>query len=232
MPDKTALITGAGSGIGRAIAILLDREDYAVGLIGRREHALRETAAELSGEALVLPTDITDDAAVKAAVQRAVDAWGRLDALVNNAAAVSSQPIEETTPAHMREMMAVNALGPAYAMHYCWSTFLKQRSGCVVNVSTMATLDPFPGFFAYAGTKMPVNMYVTSAAKEGAEHNIRAFAVAPGAVETDMLRSLFPKDKLPESQTLTPEKVAQVVVDCIVGRMDERNGEMITVPSP
>ncbi|MFG0252071.1 MAG: SDR family oxidoreductase [Phycisphaerales bacterium JB038] len=232
MPSQTAIITGAGAGIGRALALLLDKEGFRLGLVGRTEATLRETADLIAGDPLVLPADVTDDVAVARLVKEAKEAWGRIDVLVNNAAAVSSFSIDQTTPEHLRQMMAVNALGPAYAICACWPIFMKQKSGCVVNVSTMATLDPFPGFFTYAGTKAPVNLFTKSAAKEGQKHGIRAFAVAPGAVETGMLRSIFPKDMLPETKTLQPGDVAQVVVDCILGRNDDRNGELITVPSP
>ena len=232
MTSKTAIITGAGSGIGRALAILLDKEGFRLGLVGRTESTLRDTAGLLAGEPLILAADMTDDRAVGALVTQAKEAWGRIDVLVNNAAAVSSLMIEQTTLEHLRQMMAVNALGPAYAICACWPLFLAQQSGCVVNVSSMATLSPFPGFFTYAGTKVPVNLFALSAAEEGKKHNIRAFAVAPGAVETDMLRSVFPKDMLPETKTLRPEDVAQVVVDCIQGKNDDRVGQLITVPSP
>ncbi len=232
MTSKTAIITGAGSGIGRALAILLDKQGFRLGLVGRTEATLRETAELLTAEPLILPADMTDDRAVEALVRQAKEAWGRIDVLINNAAAVSSLPIDQTTPEHLREMMAVNALGPAYAMCACWPLFMEQKSGCVVNVSTMATIDPFPGFFTYAGSKAPVNLFTKSAAKEGQKHGIRAFAVAPGAVETGMLRSIFPKDLLPETKTLQPEEVAQVVVDCIQGKNDDKNGQVIIVPSP
>lgn len=232
MTQKTAIVTGAGSGIGREIARLLTGEGYALALIGRREEPLRETASLLEGESLVIPADVSDDKAVFAFVEQVKQAWGRIDVLINNAAAVSSYPIDKTTPQHLREMMAVNALGPAYAICACWPIFLAQKSGCIINISTMSTLDPFPGFFTYAGTKAPVNLFTKSAANEGKKHKVRAFAVAPGAVETEMLRSIFPKDKLPENRTLEPIDVARVVVECVLGEHDDKIGELITVPSP
>jgi len=229
MSLKTAIVTGAGSGIGKATAKLLARNDYYVALTGRTESRLRSTADELAGDSLIIPADISRSDQVFSVVEKVMNTWGRVDVLINNAAAVSLMPIEKITPKHLEDMFAVNALGPAYAICACWPHFLAQKNGCVVNVSSMATFDPFPGFFAYAASKAPLNLLAASSAKEGARFGIRAFAVAPGAVETDMLRSIIDKDTLPAEQTLSPEQVAQVIFACVNGDHDDRSGETIIV---
>ena len=99
----------------------------------------------------------------------------------------------------------------------------------MVNVSSMATQDPFPGFFAYAASKAALNLMARSCATEGREHGIRAFAVAPGAVETDMLRAAFGEDVIPREQTLDPDTVARVIVECVTGERDAQNGDTIPV---
>jgi NAD(P)-dependent dehydrogenase (short-subunit alcohol dehydrogenase family) len=96
----------------------------------------------------------------------------------------------------------------------------------------MATTDPFPGFFIYAAAKAGVNLMAKSCAKEGREFGIRAFSVAPGAVETPMLRALFSEVQLPPEKCLSPDDVAKVVVECIAGERDTQNGETIFIPSP
>lgn len=232
--SPVALITGAGSGIGRATAILLASHGYALVLVGRREAPLRETAslAGAADSALILPADVGDAAQISAAVDAAAERFGRLDALVNNAGYAPLLPIDRTTPDIIERTYRVNAIGPACAIARAWPIFVRQRSGVIVNLSTMGTDDPFAGFFAYAASKAAVNLMARSCAKEGAAHNIRAFAVAPGAVETPMLRALFSEATIPPSACLAPEEVAAVIADCILGRRDADNGRTIFLPSP
>jgi NAD(P)-dependent dehydrogenase (short-subunit alcohol dehydrogenase family) len=227
--DRVGIITGAGSGIGRAAAVALAQRSYRLALVGRREAPLRETASMLAGEHLVIPTDISDSTACRSVMSRTEAAFGRIDVLVNNAGLAPMVPIEETGPAVLDEVFGVNALGPAYLIHFAWPIFLRQGGGCIVNVSTMGTVDPFPGFFAYAAAKAAVNLMIRSCAKEGRDYGIRAFAVAPGAVETAMLRRIVSESKLPASQTLSPEEVAGVIVECIEGKRDAEAGKLITI---
>jgi len=108
---------------------------------------------------------------------------------------------------------------------------VQEQGGSIVNVSSVHGLVAAApnAQAAYAASKASVNLMTRSCAKEGAEHNIRAFAVAPGAVETPMLRGLFSEDQLPAEDCLSPEDVAEVVVACVAGEMDEKNGEVIWV---
>ena len=152
--------------------------------------------------------------------------------MINNAGFAPAEPHRRTTLDTLAQAFAVNAIGPGALILASWPHFVRAGAGVVVNVSTMGTIDPFPGFFAYAGAKASVNLFARSIAKEGAAHNIRAFAVAPGAVETPMLRGLFGADALPPERCLLPDDVARVVVDCVLGRRDAENGATIVLPSP
>jgi len=234
-----ALITGAGSGIGRALALRLARDGYRLALVGRREESLRQTADLARAQPgapphdpAVLAADIADSAQAAAVVDATVSRFARLDALINNAGYAPLLSIENTTPEIIDRVYRTNAIGPACAIARAWPTFIRQRGGCIVNLSTMGTHDPFPGFFAYAAAKAAVNLMALSCAKEGAEHNIRAFAVAPGAVETPMLRSIFTEEQIPRSACLTPDDVAAVIADCIAGRRPADNGRVIFLASP
>lgn len=237
-PRPVALITGSGSGIGRAAALNLAREGFRLALVGRQAQPLHETAAAVRVHAgqgtaeaddgpLVLPADVGDAGQIAAAIDAAVDRWSRLDALVNNAGAAPLLPIDQSTPAIIDETFRVNALAPAYAIAHAWPIFVRQRSGCIVNISTMGTDDPFPGFFAYAASKASVNLMARSCAKEGAAHRIRAFAIAPAAVETGMLRGLFSAEVIPPERCMSPKTVGAVIADCILGRRDADNGRTI-----
>lgn len=229
-----AVVTGAGSGIGRATAIMLAQAGYALVLAARTREHVSETA-RLTGapeRVEVVGGDVGDPFQCKHMVARAVERFGRLDVLVNNAGLAPLMPIERTDPGTIERVFRVNAMGPAWAIHHAWPVFVRQARGCIVNVSSMATVDPFSGFFAYAAAKAGVNLMARSCAKEGAPFNIRAFAVAPGAVETGMLRSIVPEASLPRDKCLAPEDVARVIVACIKGERDGENGGTIHLPSP
>jgi len=228
-----AAVTGAGSGIGRATALLLAQRGYRLVLAGRRVSKLKETGAacERGGMAgddwLAVTTDVAQASDCRQMVDMAVSRFGRLDALVNNAGYAPLIPIGQTDPETVRQVFDVNALGTGFAIVAAWPVFQQQRSGCVVNVSTMGTADPFPGFFAYASAKCAVESMARSCAKEGAEIGVRAFAVAPGAVDTEMLRAIVTPEQLPLDQRLAPDDVARVIVACVAGERDEENGGVI-----
>jgi NAD(P)-dependent dehydrogenase (short-subunit alcohol dehydrogenase family) len=228
-----ALITGAGSGIGRATAVGLARLGWRLAVVGRTRATLEETAGLCApAGCAVIAADMAHAAQCARAVDETVARFGRLDALVNNAGSAPLLDIAEHTPAVLDEVYAVNALAPANLIARAWPVFKRQGRGCIVNLSTMGTVDPFPGFFGYAASKAAVNLMAQSCANEGKEWGITAYAVAPGAVETAMLRGNFPESALGPERALPPEAVASVVIDCVLGRRASENGGVILVPSP
>ena len=110
-----------------------------------------------------------------------------------------------------------------------WPTFRERGGGIIVNVSSMASVDPFPGFSIYAAAKTGLNMFTQVTADEGKTLGISAVAVAPGAVETPMLRSLFDEQTIPVENTLPPQRIADVICDCITGDRSFESGETILV---
>ncbi|MGP1309461.1 MAG: SDR family NAD(P)-dependent oxidoreductase [Phycisphaerales bacterium] len=235
-PRPVAIVTGAGSGIGLASARGLAGAGFDLLLVGRREGPLRAAIEGIRAEtaacaALAFPADVAETANARRIVDACLDRFGRIDCLVNNAGLAPLLPIDRTTPEVLHEVFAVNAVGPGALIAACWPTFLAQRSGRVVNISTMGTADPFPGFFAYAAAKAAVNSFARSIAKEGAEHGVRGFAIAPGAVETPMLRALFDEQAIPREATLTPETIAAIVVECATGARDAESGATIFAPN-
>jgi NAD(P)-dependent dehydrogenase (short-subunit alcohol dehydrogenase family) len=231
--SPVAIITGAGTGIGRATAIMLGKRGYGLGLVGRRADRLEQVATEIGEDrCLVMPADITKASLAEQIITRTHRQFGRLDVLVNNAGFAPLLPIDQTTPAIIDEVYRVNALAPAYLIHFAWPIFFAQNRGCIVNVSTMGTVDPFPGFLAYASAKASVNLMARSCANEGAAHGIRAFVIAPGAVETEMFRGNFPESKVPRSKAMPPEKIAGIILECIEGKRDRDCGKTIEVLSP
>jgi meso-butanediol dehydrogenase/(S,S)-butanediol dehydrogenase/diacetyl reductase len=228
-----AIVTGAGSGIGRSVATLLHARGFELTLIGRTRSKLEETAA-LAGatNALRIACDIADSERAAACVDRTLERFGRLDVLVNNAGIAPVVPIGETTEELLEEVFYANTFGPAFLIARAWPVFLAQRGGRVINVSTMGTVDPFAGFFAYAASKSALDSFTRSIANEGAEQGIRAFSVNPGAVETPLLRQNFGESILPRNRTLDASAVAEVIVACACGEWDGENGRCILVPSP
>lgn len=227
-----AIVTGGGSGIGRATCVELARRGLRVLAVGR-DGAKLDGTARLCG-CQTLSADVSRVEGVAAMVERGV-AMGRVSVLVNNAGVGLVRSIAETTPGVVEETMRINAMSPAWAIHAVWGVFEREFArdagfrGVVVNVTSMATVDPFPGFFAYAASKAAANLLIASAAKEGAKIGVRAFAVAPGAVETDMLRSAFDETVVPRGEALEPEDVARVIGTCVGGERDGFNGRVIHV---
>lgn len=223
------IITGAGSGIGRGLATLLSSKGHALALVGRRAKLLDQTAAACKGESLCLAEDIAVPDSAGLIARQTYERFGRVDNLVNNAGFAPLLGIDRTTPEVLEQAFQINALGPARLISACWPSMVAQRSGCIVNTSTLGTVDPFPGFFAYAAAKSAVNSMARSCALEGKPHNIRAFAIAPGAVETDMLRANFPPTKVPPKACLAPDAVAELIAECIEGVHNARNGRTLFI---
>ncbi len=236
-----AIVTGAGSGIGRAIALGLGRSGFGLVLVGRNAEALEQTVGMLPEgvESACVSLDVSDPASGGEMVSACLARFGRLDVLVNNAGFAPMSPIDRVDAETIQRAFMTNAVGPACAIAAAWPVFKQQRAdgrawslgACIVNISTMGTHDPFPGFFAYASSKAPVNLMAKICATEGKKLGVRAFAIGPGAVETPMLRSLFPTSVIPPERCLSPERVADEVVACVLGEREFRNGETIFMPA-
>jgi NAD(P)-dependent dehydrogenase (short-subunit alcohol dehydrogenase family) len=233
MPDHpVTILTGAGTGIGRATALALGARGHRLTLVGRRPDPLLEVSRQVGEKnCLVIPTDIGEAGECEQIVARTRRQFGRLDNLINNAGFAPLLAIDHTTPAIIDEVFRVNALGPAYLIHFAWQAFLDQGRGRIVNISPLGTIDPCSGFFAYAAAKSAVNSMARSCAREGRALDLKAFAIAPGAVETDMLRANFSEDKLPRSSVMPPEQIATIIIECLEGKRDASNGETIFVKS-
>lgn len=233
--SSVSIVTGAGSGIGRATALRLADLGHRLVLVGRTESKLHDALDEVKAhgaDAMTVVADLADADHAARVVDESVERFDRVDVLVNSAGVAPLLPIERTTREVMEETFAINAFGPAMLIVRAWPLFRRQKSGCVVNVSTIGTSDPFPGFFAYAASKSALDSFTRSCAREGRSIGVRAFCVNPGAVETPLLRKNFPEHQLPRERALRPEAVAAVIVECINGTRDHEHGRTIELPSP
>ena len=226
-----AIITGAGSGIGRAIAIALAKENYRIALVGRREDPLEETGQLIQAklhngiEALVIASDVGEPDQAAVIVDRTLRAFGRVDLLVNNAASGPCAPVERIDDDELRQTFEIDLFGPMRLTARLWDVYRDQGGGCVINISSMATIDPFPGLSIYAAAKSGLESLTRSTHNEGAALGINAYAIAPGAVETAMLRSLLSEDELPRERTLDPDEIAGIVVQCATRRRESDRGQ-------
>jgi len=230
-----AVVTGASSGIGEAVARTFVREGHTVIGVARHAEAVESPSTARGGAFIARSCDVTDTTAFRELLERTVTEHGRVDVLVNNAGTAKALSIEETTPEEFRSMLEVNAVAPAVAIHTLWSSMCRQGGGRIINVSSLAQLDPFPGFFAYAASKSALHLLTVVANAEGAPHNVRAFTVAPGVVDTPLHRALVPDGILPVdglASALRPEDVARVILEISEGKRDQRAGWLLAMPAP
>ncbi len=228
MTSPVAIITGAGGGIGRATAVELSSRGFQLVLCGRRIETLRETSA-LVQDALVQVTDVTIPDQINHLVDRAMTAFGRIDLIVNNAGHAPVLGIQDMSIQQWHEVIDTNLSAAFYLSKAVWPVFRRQNAGVIVNVSSLAARDPFPGFAAYAAAKGGLNLLGLSLAREGAKMNIRVYTVAPGAVETAMFRAIMTTEQVPQDQTLAPEDIARVIGQCAAGDLRFTSGEVIWV---
>jgi 3-oxoacyl-[acyl-carrier protein] reductase len=233
MEDQVCIVTGAGRGIGRQVALLLAQRGYHIIANSRSRQELDQTAATAgetgapTGTIVPVAGDIGRPVTAATLVEDAVQRFGRVDAVAHCAGAAPLVPLEKTTDSQWDQALATNLSGAFYLMRAVWPVMQRQRGGVIVNISSQAARDPFVGFAAYAAAKAGLHGLALVAAREGARHGIRIHTVAPGAVETTMLRALWPPEKLPPAHCLQPEDVARVVVGCITGELRHLSGEVL-----
>lgn len=230
-PDNTrpaAIITGGTAGIGLATARLFLERGWRVLIVGRDQERLAEALNTLGNGAQGCRADVGSADGPGAIVGACLRAFGRIDALVNNAGVAPLVPLAQHSAQLIEQCFATNAIGPAKLILAAWP-HLSVTRGRVVNVSSMATRDPYPGFFAYAASKAGVELMVRSVAKEGVSAGIKAFAVAPGATETSMFRAIFDESAVPRDAVLDPAAVGALIVQCATGQRDKDNGATIEI---
>ncbi|WP_431963716.1 SDR family NAD(P)-dependent oxidoreductase [Actinacidiphila sp. bgisy160] len=236
---RAAIVTGAGSGIGRATAIALAESGARVLGVGRRKDALEETARAHSGIA-VLPLDICADGAAGTAVTAAVERWGRLDVLVNNAGATGVMPLEETDRSVIERLFALNVTAPSLLAHAALP-HLRASSGSIVNVSSTYGHRPLPGGGYYAATKSALEQLTRTWALELAPVGVRVNAIAPGPTDTDVMvaAGLSPeeiesmlgqeRDRIPMGRLAEPRDVAEWILRVAEPVRTHMTGQVVTV---
>ena len=196
LTGKTAVVTGASSGIGEATARLLADRGCNIVLAARREERLRALAAELGEGAFAAPTDVTDPAACAALIGRTIERFGALDALVNNAGLGLYGSVADGDPEDWRRMFEVNVLGVLYTTRAAVRHMLLRGSGDVVFVSSLAGRRvPRADGTVYAATKHAVTAIAEGLRMDVSERGIRVINVEPGLVRTEFPESSYPSAK-------------------------------------
>jgi NAD(P)-dependent dehydrogenase (short-subunit alcohol dehydrogenase family) len=196
--SRTVVVTGAGTGIGRAVARAFAAEGAHVVAIGRRAEPLKETAAD-NDRIMALPVDITAEGAPERIFQTVRETYSRLDVLVNNAGIVHSGALGTLTLEMIKAQLSTNLVAPTLLAQAALP-LLEASGGVIVNVTTSVGQRGWPGSSVYAATKTALELLTRSWAVELAPRGVRVVAVAPGAIDTP----------IGEHQGLTPERMAAV----------------------
>jgi 3-oxoacyl-[acyl-carrier protein] reductase len=211
LAGQVAVITGAGRGIGAAIAAKLARLGATVVLCGRTRKSLESAADAISkagGQAKALPCDVTDLRAVEAAAADVDQTLGRIDILVNNAGVGGfGGPLHQLAPESWDQVLNTNLRGVYYGIRAFAPMMIRARTGHIVNISSLAGKNALPNGAAYAASKWGLNGLSYSVAEELRAHNIRVSVVCPGSVDTE----LSPHTGKDPAKMLQPEDVAHVV---------------------
>lgn len=213
LQGKVALVTGAGRGIGRAVALALARGGVAVGLVARTTSELEDVRSEIlaaGGQASVHPTDVSVEGQVAAMVRAIAARWSRLDIVVNNAAIGIYGPLAEFSTEDWDRTMAVNARGPFLVCREAIPYLRQQDTSYIVNISSVVGLKGYADQAAYSASKHAVMGMTKALAREVQGDGIRVHAVCPGGVDTQMAGQARPD--LDRSVLMRPDEVAEIVM--------------------
>jgi 3-oxoacyl-[acyl-carrier protein] reductase len=213
LEDKVAIVTGAGRGIGRSIALGLARNGARVVLAARTESQLRSVRAEieaLGGAALGIVTDITSEHSVMALIGQTVHQLGRLDIVVNNAGIGAFGPLAEATTEQWDHVMAVNARGTFLVCREAIPYLRQYAPSYIVNITSVVGVKGYVNQALYGASKHAVMGMSKALAKEVQKDGIRVHAICPGAVDTDMAGDARPD--LDRSSLIQPDEIADVVL--------------------
>ena len=212
LKDKTAIVTGAGSGFGKGISMRFAKEGARVGGVDINAEAAREVASQIGNSAFAIEADVSIDGDVSRMVQEALDRWGQLDILVNNAGTTHrNQPMTEVTEEEYERIFAVNVKSVYLGAKHVVPVMKKQGFGVILNVASTAGVRPRPGLVWYNTSKGAMMTATKAMAIELAGEKIRVNAINPVAGETGMLHLFMGED--------TPEKRAQFISTIPLGRL-------------
>lgn len=237
LESQVAVVTGAGRGVGEAIALRLASMGAHVLLVARSAdslHRLREQILQAGGAASVLPCDLRDPAAVAALGGSVAQTHKRCDILVNNAGVgLDGKPLHEVTPEEWDVVFDTNLRGPYLMIRAIAPLMIAAGSGHIVNISSLAGRNPLPNGAAYAASKWGLNGLTYSVAEELRRYNIRVSAVAPGSINTDFAdhSGRGPASGKDPKKKLQPDDIASVVATLVTQAPQSFISEVLLRPA-
>jgi NAD(P)-dependent dehydrogenase (short-subunit alcohol dehydrogenase family) len=242
---KIAIVTGAGQGIGRSIALALAKKGMVAVIADVNEKTSKEVAQEIEkmgSQTMAVQVDVSDVNAIKGMVNTVVGKFGTVDILVNNAGILHTTAIEDITEEEWDRMMAINLKGVFFASQQVLPYMKNKRWGRIINISSLAgRMGGYGNGVGYAASKAGIIGLTMSFARKVAEYNITVNAVAPGTTETEIIRQLSEeriaklKELIPMKRLGRPENTADVVAflasdeaEFITGAVIDVNGGMFT----
>ncbi len=239
---RVAVVTGGGTGMGAASAMLFAKFGADVVIAGRRPEPLEETAAKVTAQTgrrcLAMPTDIRDEEQVAKLIDGTVEQLGRIDILVNNAGGSALAPLAELTTKMWDRSFSLNVDAAYYCTREAGRYFIAQKSGTIVNVSSMAGIYGIKRGAQYSASKAALQMFTRVAAAEWGPHGIRVNCVAPGLIASDLalvgwarhgLDPVKMTAHLPLRRTGTPEEIANAVIFLCSDAASYISGEVLAV---
>lgn len=215
LKDKVALITGASSGIGKAIALSLAKEGVSCSLAARREEALKDTSKEiekLGSKALIVPTDVTQEKDLKNLVKKTVFDLGRIDFLINNAGIYFRSTVEELEKDQLDKLLATNLVAPMILTKLALPHLKKTPGSAVINLASVAGKTGFGGLSAYCASKFGLRGFSEALFDEVREFGVKVCVLCPGFIKTPMVTG---SKGLDDEKMIPVEEVAQTVLNVL-----------------
>ena len=209
LTDKIAVVTGAGSGIGEAIATLLHEEGAKVVLAGRNKDKLQNVANQLAQDSVkVVPTDVTKKEEVDELIKIAQQTFGGLDIVINSAGQMLSSKITDYQVDEWDSMIDVNIKGTLYTAQAALPTMLEQSSGHLINIASISGFEVTKSSTIYSATKAAVHTITKGLEKELAKTGVKVTSISPGMVDTAITAAYNPSDR----KKLDPQDIAEAVL--------------------